>query len=184
YNGETSDLTGPVTFEVKALNNTVLPAEDREAKVEFQREVAEFSRRVQGTQQLMREMRNRMRHIKEAINRVEEPVDGLMADYYALDAAMDDVSRALNGDNMKTRLDIDQPPSPAGRLGWINYEQKYSTSSPTGTHKMSLAIAKEEFEPILDIIRKLATEDLEALEQKLEDADAPYTPGRALKMID
>ena len=85
---------------------------------------------------------------------------------------------------MKTRLDIDQPPSPAGRLGWINYEQKYSTATPTGTHKMSLAIAKEEFEPILDVIRRLATQDLDALEQKLEDANAPYTPGRALKMID
>ena len=70
------------------------------------------------------------------------------------------------------------------RIGWINYEQKYSTSSPTETHKMSFNIAKEEFEPILNMIKQLVKTDIEELEQALEDADAPYTPGRALKMIE
>ena len=184
YNGMTSLLAGPVAFNIKALNNTVLPAEDRAEKVAFQREVDEFGRKVEGTQSLIREMKNKMRHIKEAIKMVEEPVDGLMNDYYALKLKIDDVSRDLSGDGIKTKLDIDQPPSPATRLGWISYEQKYTTSSPTGTHRMSLAIAKEEFEPILDRIKELATKDLEALEQKLEDSNAPYTPGRALKMIE
>lgn len=184
YDGVVESLTEPVEFEVKALNNTVLPADDRSAKVEFQREVAEFSRSVQGAQHLIREMRNKLRHIKEAINKVEQPVDDLIKSYYDVDRKLDDASRELSGDNIKTRLDIDQPPSPATRLGWINYEQKYSTSSPTGTHRMSLAIAKEEFAPILETLKTIANKDLNDLEQKLEDADAPYTPGRALKMID
>jgi hypothetical protein len=49
---------------------------------------------------------------------------------------------------------------------------------------MSYGIAAEEFGPILDVLVKVAREDLDALEQKLEDADAPYTPGRAIKMLD
>jgi len=49
---------------------------------------------------------------------------------------------------------------------------------------MSLEIAEEEFGPILQRLKKLVNVDLEDLEQKLEDADAPYTPGRAIKMID
>ena len=91
---------------------------------------------------------------------------------------------ALYGDSSKTRLDIDQPPTPAGRIGWIEYEQGSSTAPPTGTHKMSYQIAKDEFEPILTRLRNLVNTDLESLEQMLEDADAPYTPGRAIKMIE
>jgi hypothetical protein len=184
HNGATTKLAGPVAFNVKALNNTVLPANNRIDKVAFQREVAEFGRRVEGAQSLLSEMRDKMRHIKEAIKLVEQPVDELLDNYYSLKMKIDDVSRVLGGDNIKTRLDIDQPPSPASRLGWINYEQKYSTSTPTGTHRMSLAIAKEEFEPILERIKAMATKEMDALEQKLEDFGAPYTPGRAMKMID
>jgi len=81
-------------------------------------------------------------------------------------------------------LDIDQLVTPATRIGWIEYEQGASSSAPTKTHMNSYAIAKEEFEPILTALQKLVKEDFEVLEQKLEDADAPYTPGRAIKMID
>ena len=49
---------------------------------------------------------------------------------------------------------------------------------------MSFAIAKEEFGPLLDRIQEIVKVDLESLENQLEDADAPYTPGRAIKMID
>jgi hypothetical protein len=69
-------------------------------------------------------------------------------------------------------------------MGWISYEQGSSTAAPTGTHKMSYQIAKEEFAPILERLRSLVQTDLENLEDLLEDADAPYTPGRAIKMIE
>jgi len=49
---------------------------------------------------------------------------------------------------------------------------------------MSYKIAKEEFEPMLQQLKDLVNKDLETLEQELEDADAPYTPGRAIRMID
>ena len=49
---------------------------------------------------------------------------------------------------------------------------------------MSFDIAKEEFGPLLKRIQEIVKVDLEQLENRLEDADAPYTPGRAIKMID
>ena len=38
--GEMTNLVDPKSFNVIALNNTVMPAEDRNAKVEFQRKVS------------------------------------------------------------------------------------------------------------------------------------------------
>ncbi|MEM6765286.1 MAG: glycosyl hydrolase [Bacteroidota bacterium] len=181
--GEMSSMGEPVSFQVKALNNTVLPAEDRMAKVAFQRKVTELSRSISGAQLLIREMENKLKHIQLAIQEVEEPMGDLVAEANGISTKITSLKRQLNGNRVKSRLDIEEPPTPAGRIGWISYEQKYSTSSPTKTHMDSFAIAEEEFQPILIALKKLANEDMEALEKKLEDADAPYTPGRAIKMM-
>ena len=181
--GDTKELVKSRWIKLKALDNAVMPAADRKAKAAFQREVAELDRSIEGASHLLREMNNKMKHIKKAIEMVEEPSDELLKPYYKLDEELKEISTQMYGDRIKTKLDIDQPPTPAGRLGWIGYEQKYSTSEPTQTHRESLAIAKEEFAPILEGLQKLATVDLEELEKRLEAADAPYTPGRAIKMI-
>jgi hypothetical protein len=181
--GEFVQLGESVEFEVKALDNTVLPAENRGDKVAFQREVEELSRSIDGAQHLLKEMRNKMNHMKVAIERVESPMKDMTLLADEIEAKIRDLSRSLNGDPLKTKLDIDQPPTPATRVGWIVYEQKYSTSQPTGTHKMSLAIAREEFAPILTQLQTLAEKDIKELEMMLEKADAPYTPGRAIQMM-
>ena len=88
-----------------------------------------------------------------------------------------DLNTQLYGDGLKSRLDIDQEPSAVNRLFTIGYEQKYSTSSPTKTHKDSYAIAKKDFKPIKQQVEKLMT-DMKQLEDQLIVAGAPYTPGR------
>lgn len=182
-NGQFITLSDAVSFEVKALNNTVLPADNREAKVAFQREVAELSRSISGAQHLIREMNNKMKHMRVAIRSVESPMADMTALADKIEMQIKELGRSLNGDPYKSKLDIDQPPTPSTRVGWIEYEQKNSTSSPTKTHRESLAIAKEEFEPILKGLQTVATEDIKSLEAMLEAADAPYTPGRAIKMM-
>jgi len=174
----------PVTFEVKRLDNTIMPAQDTEAKVQFQKDITELSRKINGAGKMIGEVDSKLKHIKVAIEKIEVPNEVLYDDYYSISDDLKALRLALYGDNIKSKLDIDQPPSPASRIGWIEYEQGGSTADPTSTHQMSYKIAEEEFEPILTKLKTLVREDLEALEQKLEDADAPYTPGRAIKMID
>lgn len=182
--GESSkQLVEPQWIKLKSLNNTVLPATDQAAKTAFQREVAELGRSMEGANHLLREINNKMKHIKKAIEMVEAPTEDLMKDYYSIDKKLNDLNTKMYGDRIKASLDIDQPPTPQGRVGWIEYEQKYSSSEPTRTHRESLMIAKEEFMPLLAELQEIANSELEKLERKLEEADAPYTPGRAIKMI-
>jgi len=84
------------------------------------------------------------------------------------------------GDPIKSKLDIDQLQTPMGRLGIISYEQKYSTSSPTQTHKDSYAIAKSEIDVIKKQLETLYNVDVKQLEEQLVKAGAPYTPGRGM----
>ena len=49
------------------------------------------------------------------------------------------------------------------------------------TMRDGVRIAAEEFKPQLAAIKKVLNEDIKRLEQKLEAAGAPYTPGRAVE---
>ena len=98
-----------------------------------------------------------------------------------IESKVKDINTRLYGDSVKTRLDIQQLPSPSNRLGSMTYEQKYSTAAPTLTHVRSFAIAKEEYMPIKVEIENLMKVDVKALEDKLKDIGAPYTPGRIME---
>ena len=168
---------------IRDRNNTVLPAEDRVAKAAFQQEVEELKRAMQGAQRTISEMDNKLKHIREAIKVVEQPSTNLTAAANAIDTKLDAIKRQFFGDRIKSRLDMQAPPTPLRRLGSVQYEQGNSTASPTKTHQASLAIAKEEFAPILSAIRAVADEDMVKLEEQLESVSAPYTPGRKTKVL-
>ncbi len=182
--GETEILASGVPFTLMPLEEKIMPATDLVDKKAFQEDVEELSRQISGAGRMLSEVGDKMRHINAAIKKTNANTDKLHAAYKTVNAELRDIRKALYGDNIKTQLDVDQPPTPAGRMGWISYEQGSSTAAPTGTHKMSYQIAKEEFAPILERLRSLVQTDLENLEDLLEDADAPYTPGRAIKMIE
>ena len=110
----------------------------------------------------------------------EQPLGGFCTTILAIEGEMRDISQALYGDQVKRRLDIDQPATPASRIGSIGYEQKYSTAAPTATHLENYKIAKEEFDIIKKQVEQLYKEKEVTLERQLKQAGAPYTPGRAL----
>jgi len=176
--GNVTTLTSPVSFEVKALNNVEMPAENRADKVAFQKAVSKLQADFGIAQRLMSESRNKLRFMKAAIKRSEQPIGNFSSTLKTIEDQLNDVQTAMYGDAVKRRLDIDQPPSPASRLGSIGWEQKYSTATPTKTHRDSYAIAKEEITKIKATMERLFNEDIKALEQQLINAGAPYTPGR------
>lgn len=180
-NGSMTALVGPKSFEVKALKNTVMPAEDRAAKVVFQKEVAQLEADYAATQTIMNETNNKLRYIKSAIKRSEQPYEVLTALVMSIEDKLDAINIDLYGDSVKRRLDISQPQTPANRIGTISYEQKYSTSAPTETHKSSFAIAKRQISAIKKRVETIYNVDIKQLEQKLINSGAPYTPGRGYK---
>lgn len=180
--GKMVQLGDPVKFDVESLDDAALPVADEADKLAFQKELAELNRSISGAQKLVGEINTKLDHMEAAALATN-------LDYSFMEqllAAKDQLKEAdvlLNGDPIKTKLDIDQPPSPASRVGWIRYEQRHSSAPVTTTHRSSLAIAKEEFKPILDMLTMVADKLVPALETALEKADAPYTPGRAIEMM-
>ena len=179
--GELSALVSPVSFDVIGLDNTVMPAENREAKVAFQRQVSELEADLESCQKIINETNTKLKYIKAAIKRSELPYGALSKSVFEIEQKIKSINVSLYGDPIKNKLDIDQPKSPAARIGTIGYEQKYSTSTPTQTHKDSYAIAKAEIVVLKQKAEAVFNIDLKQLEEKLIKSGAPYTPGRGYK---
>lgn len=179
-NGDFSTIDAPVSFEVKALDHTVMPATDKEALAAFQNEVSEFARQVRGAGNSMGEVREELKYIKIAIDKTPKDQDSLFKAYQAIVSELDKLGVVMYGDRVASQLDIDKPMPVSQRIGSIQGEMAKSTSTPTETHRMSLAVAKKEFEPVRTSLRKLINEDLDTLQKELEAAKAPYTPNRVV----
>jgi photosystem II stability/assembly factor-like uncharacterized protein len=177
--GNTLELLVPAQkFNVMALNNTTMPAQDREAKVAFQRDLNALRARLNISNNKISEMNTKVKYIREAIKLVEEPIGELSRALYDIEAQLKKINTLLNGDAVKRRLDMGQKRGTASRIESILYEQKYSTSAPTKTHMDSYAIAREEFGIIEEKVDTLYEGDIKTLEKLLKDLGAPYTPGR------
>jgi photosystem II stability/assembly factor-like uncharacterized protein len=175
--GVITDLAGPEKFTVKVLPGAALPA-SRPALVEWQRKAAELQRSLQAANAILSDANNRVKYMKEAIFSVAKPHQDFVNDVRSLEGKLKTISNRMNGDGTANRLDIDTPPSISNRLFSAVYDGYGSTSDPTSTMKEQLQIAGDEFEGALNELKAVVNTDVKALEQKLEAAGAPYTPGR------
>ena len=175
--GTTTKVVEAKSFNIVALNNTVMPADDRKAKVEFQRKVSMLQAEISEYSRKLSEISNKMPYVAEAVKKVEQPIDKISKMVWDVKETIKDVNLKFYGDNVKRRLDIQTYLSPSSRLGAVAYYQKYSTAAPTKTHMDSYEIAKEEFEPIKVLVNKLKSE-MKMLEKILKESGAAYTPGR------
>ena len=178
--GVFTELSGPVSFKVKPLNNTVLPAPDREKLAAFQQEVLQMARLVKGAQNIIKDVNVEMEYIKKAIDRTPLDQKDLTLKYLAIRKKLNDINEKINGDVVAAQLDKGMPMSIATRLENIQYAMFYSTSETTKTNLESLQIVSELFEPTRIKLRSLVIDDLSALQKQLEDAGAPYTPNRII----
>ena len=61
--GKTTKVTDPQSFNVVALNNTVMPADDRESKVNFQRKVSKLQAEMGEYSRKFSEISNKIPYI-------------------------------------------------------------------------------------------------------------------------
>lgn len=177
-NGTLTPLVSPVSFSVKALNNTVMPANDSASKVAFQKQVMQLEANLGACQNIINETNTKLKYIKAAIVRSEQPFGEFSKAVSTIENKLKDIQTELNGDSVKSKLDISQPQSPVNRIGTISYEQKYSTAAPTQTHQNSYAIAKREIDAIKKKVEAIFNIDIKQLEDQLSASGAAYTPGR------
>lgn len=178
--GVLTPLVAPTEFEVQPLGQGTLPEADRAATLAFQKKTGELQRAVWGANAAAKEAANRIDYIKKTIEQMPMLNPDVRQETRALELRLLDLRERLTGDPTKRRR---QEPSMRGimsRIDQIVGGHWSSTSAPTQTFRKNYDIAAEEFGEILDDLRRLVETDLVELEQKLEEAGAPWTPGRGV----
>lgn len=180
-NGQLTEVVSPTPFQLKSLGGVTLPASDRAALLAFQREAQALQRAISGASGQIRAANNKIRYIEKAIYSLEDSPEEWLAGLKQLKGKMQAIQEVMYGDRLAGRVDKDVPPSIANRIGSVTYEMWSSTSAPTQTHRDGLQLAQKAFAPVLTALNNLVEKDLVQMEEKLEKAGAPYTPGRRIE---
>ena len=181
--GKYTELVPKQNFKVVPLNNATIPVTNRAETMAFHRKLSKLRRALSSTDNLRRELQNKVRHMRVAvINAPNVPIQTL-EEIRKVDKQLRSIRRTLNGDYSLSRRQFETPPSIAGRIGMVNYQLSNTTAAPTKSHQENLKIAEADFAKVFAELKKLVNEDIKKIEKSLENAGAPYTPGRMPQWI-
>lgn len=181
YGEEMKELVGPQPFVVKPLNITTLPAKDRRAVAKFQTKLAELGAAVRGASSFAGNMKKKLSAIKMALFNAPNASPELMKQAMAIEKQLKEIEVIFNGDRTKARRQASTPPGLARRIFSALYAMYSSTSDVPGYLKEQYDVAADIFAPALEKIRKLYEVDMKKLEDAMDAAGAPLTPGRLPK---
>ena len=174
--GELAELVEPQSFEVIPLELNTFPAEDRDELLAFHRKVGGLQRAVLGSLRVAQDTETRLSHIRKAITDAPSVDMALIASCESLQRRLNGLLTSLRGDRTLAKHEEPVPLSINDRVGVaIDW---YVTSAPTQMQRDAFKYAGEEFKTVLAELRTLVEKDLKELEDSLEHAGAPWTPGR------
>jgi hypothetical protein len=176
--GEVKRLDGPREFQVVLADPAGRPAADLKALLAFQQQVTRLERAVDGALGVARRLEQRLGRMKSAVDHTPSAPAKAATLVRRLERRTRAILRALRGDEVLARRNENVPPSIAGRVGTIIEGQYLSLARPAKTHRDQYALASSEFARELGKLRGLIHGDLRELEKMLDQAGAPWTPGR------
>ncbi|MGE5500086.1 MAG: WD40/YVTN/BNR-like repeat-containing protein [Syntrophothermus sp.] len=181
-NGAATQICPPVSFKALPLGTLNLPASDRAALADFQKKLLRLRNAVQGLQELTKGMAENLKLIKQALKNTPAAPASLSETIKKMEDANSEIVKQLSGDYGMKKRNENTPPSIGDRLELIISDQWQSTQAPTKSQVDAYNIAAEEFAPVLEKFRKLSDEDMKGLSRALDEAGAPWTPGRMPKL--
>jgi hypothetical protein len=165
-------------FETVPLGLATLPARDHEVLLAFQQKIARLQRAVLGAEQAGSEAQQRIDHLKQSARDTPGAGADVATRLLELENRLKDLQVELSGDRTRSSRNEPAPRSIVQRVQRIVGGQWTSTSPPTKTNHDAYRIAGEAFGEVLTELRSLIERDLLAIEDELESAGAPWTPGR------
>ncbi|MDP2424175.1 MAG: YCF48-related protein [Bacteroidales bacterium] len=179
HDGKVTESNDAVAFNAVVLNNTTLPAENREELVTFSLKVADLRRVSDGAQRFASDLKNRNENVRQALHyMINVPAD-MVAITRSIAEALKVVEFTFNGTKAQASSE-EVPPEPVSlnqRMGAVMSSLWSSTATPTQTMRLNYEIVREELPPVLDELRRMAIE-LKQIEDRMDALNAPYTPGR------
>ena len=175
--GELMALSEPRSFTVKSLPQSPETSPDPARVQAFHKQAGELYRATQGAVRHAAELQSRIRHLKAGARETPRAGEAEERAIRAIEARLADLSVALNGDATVASRNEPVAWSISQRAG-IVYQWLLDTRTPVPAfYEDSYQAAAREFATALDGLQSIS-QDLDALEARLESLGAPWTPGR------
>lgn len=178
--GETKELIPAAEFEIEPLAWASIEEPNRQSILEFCRQAAKLQNAVAAASQIMAEADTRLDTIVQTIKSNPQLDRTLYDEARQLKLRLTKLRQKFDGDPLVGRSNEPVYPGINSRLQQMVFASFTASTGPTGTHRKLYDIASQEFEEALGELRPLVDTDLAALYQKLDAAQAPWTPGRKI----
>ncbi len=182
--GDTSEVAGPVEFEVVRMREGALAGSSPKETAAFLARAAEVRRAVAGTEKAVEAALERVGRLKSALDQsTADPSGGLDRTVRALERRLLTTEQALIGNRSRREIGEPMVPSVARRLEVATTGVGSSTYGPTPTHTRSLELAERAFAEVRQTLHQLLDVELPDIEAQMEAAGVPWTPGRGVPDI-
>ena len=168
---------GTENFNCNPLNIASFSATDREALDEFNRKVAALSRAISAADAHVDSLEGDLPYLEQAVLSVPGLDKQWLAEISAIKTELREIDEQLNGDDLLLMDEGQARMSLKGRTDLVVSSLWITTSGSTGTFERAYREAYDGFGAALDELRQVDSR-IKSLEDELEQAGAPYTPGR------
>jgi len=178
-NGLITPMGNPQTFTVESLELATLSAKNKKELLTFQAKASDLQRAMKGAEALIKETLNHLAFMKKALMDTPAAPILLKDKINTIENQLKDIQIQISGDRLLKKRGEPRTPSLLERVS-KDAIQLSATTGITQTHKRNYEIAASTFESLLKKLRQLIDRDLETLKGKLDEAGAPWTPGRGV----
>ncbi|HEX9011165.1 MAG TPA: hypothetical protein VF804_12430, partial [Holophagaceae bacterium] len=176
--GRTTPLGEAQTFQAVPLGAGALSAADAAALQAFHGRVARLQRAVLGAVRLMDETKARVEHLQKAALETPTVPPAFLDRAAALAARLQSLQAELSGDRVLARYQEPAVPAIEERLGNVVQGTWTVTTAPTASQQKDYDLAADAFAAWLPRAKAFLEQDVKGLEDALDAAGAPWTPGR------
>jgi photosystem II stability/assembly factor-like uncharacterized protein len=177
--GMVSALAEPQTFTVIQLKRGSLEPASYAEIDQFRLELETFGQELGKLNHDLQQASKKVAALKQACLSLDQDMPELLQRIYALDALFRKLDVRANGHPSKNEVGEKQSPTPSSRY-YTATRGLNSLYGPTGMHRQSLELGKQELEPIKAYLERLTIEVIPQLEDELREAGAPLIEGQSL----
>lgn len=178
--GALTQLGTPQSFHCRPLHDGDLPPAERAALDAFNAKVATLSRAISAADAHRGQLEEGLPYLEQAILAAPAFDAAWLAEVDAITTRLKEIDEQLNGDPVLPRFEGQARMSLKGRTDLIISSLWSTTAGATGTFERAYQEANDGFGEALTALQA-ADASVHTLEDELEAAGAPYTPGRIPK---
>ncbi|WP_445664807.1 VPS10 domain-containing protein [Fodinibius sp. AD559] len=171
--GEVTQLSKPVSFEVKPLRKGTLERASNKTINEFRKDLETFQQDLTKTSNKLDKQISRVNAMQKALSRASEEDTALVKRLHEARIQLLNLKEQMEGSEAKQEIgERIKKPTPSSRL-YVGYNALSSTYGPTPMHVKTVEAGKSELDKIQNNLNQFVKNVMPELEKAVQNAGAP-----------